>query len=543
MAMISAKTFARYAASPASFRRDLVLDVDGVARQFGDVMAPFQVRDFAALDTGLMKCNGRATADAKMRAYLERPRGHSKTTDIAILCVWALAFAARPIRGYAFAADQDQSKLLKDAMATIVRLNPWLAGILNVGKGNTVENIAAQHPGQGGKLEIFSSDVASSYGILPDLLVIDELTNWAGDGSLWHSLISSAAKRGSCFLAVISNAGFADSWQQSVRESARVDQAWYFSRLDGPQASWISRERLAEQERLLPAVAFRRLWLNEWSSGGGDALTEQDIAAAFFPTLRPLSTAIPGLEFVGGLDLGVSRDASAVCILGVRRRHADHGVIRLAFTKVWRPSKGKKVDLQQVEDCLFALHDRFNLRALNYDPWNAAHLASRLQAGGLSVHQRQLGRLHATTKVPMVEVPQTGQSLQKMASVLLEAFADRRLELYPDDELKRDLTRLRVEERQYGFRLTSPRDALGHGDLATAFALAMLAGSDLAARRKRAAGSAIDQSTTDTPFLRALRRHEADADEHLREMAALHAGGNNADGLEDWRQLMTQVGR
>ena len=119
--------------------------------------------------------------------------------------------------------------------------------------------------------------MGSSYGLLVDFIICDELVHWSGDGSLWHSIISTAAKRSNCLLVVISNAGFADSWQWDVRESARTDPAWLFSRLDGPQASWITPARLEEQRRMLPPMAFARLWLNQWSSGGGDALQEADV--------------------------------------------------------------------------------------------------------------------------------------------------------------------------------------------------------------------------------------------------------------------------
>ena len=48
--MINAKTFARYASSPSDFRADLIVDVDGIARRFGDVMDNWQRADFAAID-------------------------------------------------------------------------------------------------------------------------------------------------------------------------------------------------------------------------------------------------------------------------------------------------------------------------------------------------------------------------------------------------------------------------------------------------------------------------------------------------------------
>ena len=239
-----------------------------------------------------------------------------------------MSFAARPIKATAFAADKDQARLLRDAMETLIRLNPWLAGVLTV-EAHRVVVTAQGHPGEGGTLTIEASDVGSSYGILPDLIIADELVHWQGDSGLWHSLISSAAKRSNCLLVVISNAGFADSWQWAVREAARTDEAWHFSQLDGPRASWLSPERLAEQRRMLPAVAYARLWGNQWSSGGGDALTPADIAVAFVEGLQPMAGSEPGWLFVAGIDLGLTRDGSAVVVLAV----PDGGAGRAAF--VW----------------------------------------------------------------------------------------------------------------------------------------------------------------------------------------------------------------
>ncbi|MEZ6119025.1 MAG: terminase large subunit [Pirellulaceae bacterium] len=253
-----------------------------------------------------------------MRAYLERPRGHSKTTDLAVMAVWLLAFATRPLRGYSYAADRDQAALLRDAVDRIVRLNPWLAELICVDK-DKVTNIAKDHPGRDSMLRIETSDVASSYGILPDFVIADEFTHWQGDGSLWNSIISSAAKRRTCLLVGISNAGFVDSWQWKIREAIRQDPAWYFSRVDGPQASWMSDGRLDEQERLLPNIAFRRLWQNEWSPSGGDALRPEDIEAAFRKELKPFIYREADWDFIAGVDLGLKRDCSAVVTLAVGR--------------------------------------------------------------------------------------------------------------------------------------------------------------------------------------------------------------------------------
>jgi hypothetical protein len=59
---------ARWRADRMSFRREAIVLEDG--RRFGDVIEAWQAEDFAALD-----------APAHRHAYLERPRGHSKTGD------------------------------------------------------------------------------------------------------------------------------------------------------------------------------------------------------------------------------------------------------------------------------------------------------------------------------------------------------------------------------------------------------------------------------------------------------------------------------
>lgn len=466
--------------SPAAFRAALLIDSDSGPLPFKP--DDWQQKDFAALDDGWRRAViGTSHPAAKQRAWLERPRGHSKSADLGSMSAWALFASRRPLSGIAAAGDQDQASLLKQAISKLLAHNPWLARVLEV-QASRVVNLHT-----GSTLSIITSDAPTSYGLTPDFCIADEVTHWK-KRDLFDSLLSSAAKRSTCMFVIITNAGMSDDWQWKTREAVRVDPDWYFSRLDGPCASWIKPKLLAEQSRLLPSIAFARLWLNRWTTGGGDALTEGDIAAAFRADIAPQFSAVAGWDYVAGLDLGVARDSSALCILGVRRSHAGHGMIRLAAAKVWRPTPGSRVNLQDVEDAIADAHARFNLKACNYDPWNAAHLASRLQAGGLSMYSHNLGKHHSTSRVPMVETTPTPKNLQAMATVLIEAFTDHRIEMYPLPELHRDLRRLRVEERQYGFRLVAPRDATGHGDLGTAFSLALLAASDIASKRKVVVG-------------------------------------------------------
>ncbi|BBO32382.1 terminase large subunit domain-containing protein [Lacipirellula parvula] len=478
---MNAAKLAKYAENPAAFRDDLLVDADGSVKRFGQIMDDWQREDFAAIDPGLMRCAGRSDSDtAVMRAYLERPRGHSKTTDLAVIVIWALMFATRPIKGYCFAADSEQAALLRNAIDVILRLNPWLAEVIEVQKLSVV-NVHQTHPGFGASLTVSTSDVASSYGILPDLIIADELTHWLDSAEqLFGSLISSAAKRTGCLFVIISNAGFAETWQWKLRESIRNDEDWIFRRLDGPVASWMTEKTLAEQRRLLPGLAYNRLWLNEWSSAGGDALTKEDIAAAFKDDLQPMRGDERDYIFVAGLDLGLTRDCSAVVVLAVPEGGVA-GKIRLAHQKQWRPTLGQKIDLIEVEQYILSLEKQYGLEFIGFDPWQAEHLAQTLEAD--SGHRRRNSRRLYGNQPWMREIPPVAANLRQQATLTIECFGDRRIQLYDCEPLRRDLNRLRVEEKSYGCRLTSPRDGDGHGDTFSAFALALLMAHEVAGVR------------------------------------------------------------
>lgn len=497
--------------NPSKFRDFLLIDTDNGPVRLRDCLDDWQQEDFAALDDGWRRAVLGAKQEARyQRGWLERPRGHSKTQDIAVMATWALFASKRRISGVAAAGDADQARLLRDAIGRLCYVNPWLDSVLEVQTGKIIN----KHTGS--VLEVISSDAPTSYGLLVDFVICDELTHWV-KRDLWDSLLSSAAKRSTCMLLVIANAGMRDDWAWETREAVRQNDSWYFSRLEGPVASWIDADKLAEQESLLPSIAYRRLWLNEWTSGGGDALTEDVINDAFDNELQPMDFPHPDYDYVCGIDLGVSRDASAVCALGIMRNRTGHGKIRLANTKIWKPSKGKKVDLQAVENFIRELHARFGFQQLNYDSWQAAHMASRLQSAGMGT--LVFGRAEQRKSIlPVVEVPPTGKHLQAQATVLIEAFNARRVQLYDEPNLRRDLHRLRVEERPYGFRLVSPRDEHGHGDLASAFALALLAASEIASQSTYVVGSGnISQGEAMTGYENALHTFHQNQIEFERE--------------------------
>jgi phage terminase large subunit-like protein len=375
------------------------------------------------------------------------------------MATWFLLAARRAAKGYVVAGDRDQAGLALDAIESLVRLNPPLATL-------DVQSDRVRNPTNGAELAVMSSDEGTSYGILPSLIIVDELTHWTDNAEpLWHSLLSSAAKRESCLLVVISNAGRGEgsSWQWTAREMARESPGWYFSRLDGPVASWIAADRIDELRRSLPPAVFARLVLNQWSSTDGDLLGNEDIESAVTQSGPMRSRPDETWHYVVGLDIGVTSDRSACVTLGT---HRGSSRTRLTDVKTWAPQPGGEVDLSAVERYVIDLHRRFRLHRVVFDPTEARLLAQRLTRHG----------------IVCVAMPFTPSNLNLMASVLLQAFRAQVLDLYPDQQLLADLRRLSIAERGWGLRIEAPRDASGHCDSAIALSIALPLASELVHR-------------------------------------------------------------
>lgn len=264
-----------FASEPAAFRDALRIDSNGKPVPF--VRDPWQEQDFQAMDPAWLYATGRWTGVAPLRkAWLCRPRGHSKSLDLACMALWALCFAARPVHGVVGAGDQDQAGIIRSAARKLILLNAWLEESLDLQSWKIV------NPRTDSYLEILSADAATSWGTFePDFILLDEVSHWKSDG-LWNSLFSACEKRATCLLVVITNAGYTLHFSADLHERFSEAPDWYQHKLRGPQASWITDKQLASQRRGLSDAVFNRVWLNQWQSGIDQAVFRaEDIAAVF----------------------------------------------------------------------------------------------------------------------------------------------------------------------------------------------------------------------------------------------------------------------
>jgi len=325
--------------SPLLFREQLRVDPD-FNQPLREIMQPWQAADFAALDTAWLQLAGQpvpAQNPIFQRAYMERPRGHAKTSDMAIQLAWILLCSDKTVHGLAAAADRDQANLILQAVQRIARLNPELCDTLQFQKHNI------RNPDTDSRLEIISSNVQSSWGALPDFVICDELCHWE-QPDLWYSLLSSAAKRPNCVLAVLTNAGVGHGWQWDVREAARTNCNWYFSSLAGAQAPWISEPMLSEQRALLPRAVYQRLWENIWQATEGTYLTVEEVAACADVTLRQQSRGQSGLHYIAAIDYAEKHDLTVGVVV-----HRAHDHILVDRMDVVRPQANKPTSVAWVE--------------------------------------------------------------------------------------------------------------------------------------------------------------------------------------------------
>lgn len=456
------------AADPMAFFQGLIIpSAHGTAR-FAVVMAAHQQEWFEAIAPSLLAVAA-GQPPPITRFWSERTKGASKDSDCACVLLWLLAFSPRKLDMQVGAADRDQAHELKKAATDILRLNDWLAKRVEAQSWQLVCKAT------GSVCDIVATDVAGSHGARPDVVVMNELSHVTKE-EFSQNLLDNATKKPLGLVIICTNAGFENTWQAKWRGIAQQSPRWHFHKFDQP-APWISQEELEEAAGRNSRSRLLRLYYGHWPSTAGDALDADDLAAAVDETLYPMHGKSPGWFFVGGLDLGIKQDHSALVVVG---GHRETQQLRLAYAQSWQPQRGTgKVDLIAVERALLDADRRFGFATCGYDPYQAALMAQRV----------------SLQRVKMQEMTFTGANLNLMASTLLDVFRSRTLRLYRHSALIADLQRLTIEERSYGYRLSATRDERGHADLATALAIALPIAIELLGRSPVRVG-AVDLDRT-----------------------------------------------
>jgi phage terminase large subunit-like protein len=373
-----------------------------------------QLRDEAlALLAGLVIDGGRRWGDAAVDVqwedarevldlasetpyhWLGRSRGYDKTAGVAGMAIAAmLTQAPRGARLFTLAADRDQGGLVVDSVSGYTARTPELGSAL------TVDHFKVTAPRVGATLEVLPADAASSYGLRPWLLSIDELSVWSdtdGPRRLLDGVTSALAKMPGARCVVITSAGDPGHFSHRVREHALADPLWAVHEVAGPPP-WADAERLAEQKRrLLPSV-YARLFENVWTAGEDRLTTLEDVRACVGHDGDLAYQS--GHRYVASLDVGLTNDRTVSCVAHAEERAAGRVVVvdRLAS---WQGEKSRPVSLDAVESWVEEACRDYRC-GLVFDKYQAAHLAQRLKGRRVRTEEftfstANIGRLAVTT--------------------------------------------------------------------------------------------------------------------------------------------------
>ncbi|MEA2199445.1 MAG: hypothetical protein QOI89_41 [Solirubrobacteraceae bacterium] len=401
-------------------------------RRWVDAACDFQIEDATAILTGSTPYH-----------FLTRPRGASKTTDLAGIALAMLLDLDVREHLYWLAADVDQGRLAIDAARGFIDRTPALRGALAI-TASTIEATAT-----GARLDVLPADAASSWGLLPFALFADEIAMWPdapGPRALWESVSSAVAKRSDARLVVLSTSGDPAHFSRGILDHALTSPLWRVNEVPGP-SPWMDAERLAEQRARLSEAMYARLFLNRWTAGEDRLATVEELRRCV--TLDGPLDYDPAHRYVLGLDLGLKRDRTVAMVA-----HLDDRKVVLDRHAVWAGTRSAPVEIEAVEAWVLQAARSFRSPRIVVDPWQGVGLAQRLRSRGLAVEEFSF----------------TSASVGRLASALFNAIRDGNLALPADEELLDELAHVRLRESSPGvFRLD--HDSGRHDDRAVALAL------------------------------------------------------------------------
>ncbi len=395
------------------------------------------------------------------QAYIEIPRKNGKSQLIAGIGLYMLfcdGEAGAEI--YCCAGDKRQAAIVGDAARAMVRMEPELAR-----RGEVLRNVIVVQA-TASKLEILSSDADLKHGLNCSTLIYDEL-HTAPNRELWDVMVTSMGARVQPLVISITTAGTSRQtlcWEQheyaeKVRDGLIRDSAFLPVIFAAPEEmdfsdprAWeianpnldvsIKRGYIAEQakkavEQPQYEIAFRTLHLNQWTT-----VQRRWIPHDRWAKCREDFTLeeMDGRECFVGIDLSSTTDLTSVALIfpgadGYRvwvtsfvpEEKAD---IRERQDRVpyrtWArqghivSTPGNVIDYEHVDAVVRGYAERFVVRMIGYDPYNAQQLVNSWQSDGLPVTEVRQGFLTLSDPTKRFETLVLGVKLRHPGNPVLD---------------------------------------------------------------------------------------------------------------------------
>ncbi|ARD18667.1 terminase large subunit [Edwardsiella piscicida] len=367
-----------------------------------------------------------ATGRRKYRsAFVLVPRKNAKSTTAAILANWFLVMEEGQQDIYTAAVSRDQARIVFDDARQMSLLSKPLR------KRLTIQQHKMVYAKSNSLLKPLAAKAATIEGTNPSLAIVDEY-HLHPDNAVYSALELGMGARPEGLLFAITTAGsnvvsackqhydyccqILDGDEQNDSLFALIYELDDENEVDDP-AMWIKAnpnlnlsvdaDALAntiQKARGIPSQWVEMLtkrfniWCQgetPWMGSGAweacrDDYSEDDLA---------------GMECYAGLDLSSTNDITSVCYtfpsgreLLLLTRHylpeaqlqnpanKNRAVYRQWVKAGWiRTTPGDCIDYDRIRDDILHDAERFSIRLVGFDTWNATHLRTQLQGAGLDV--------------------------------------------------------------------------------------------------------------------------------------------------------------
>jgi hypothetical protein len=374
------------AKSLRSFLDYVVADVAPKPQRYGLVEEKWQrERNDRIIPAAMYIAGFNPQYDGPLFFYEGFHKGCDKSGTIARVAGWMLGYAKRQLRMCAAAKDREQAEVVYDSMKRTAELNPWLDKRLEFKRNQVLSKI------NGSRLDVLTSDAGGVAGPTPDVIIADELSQWA-DERFWDGLFGGAMKRSGIdpttkkpksynLTYVITNAGFKDTWQWRLRNTAKenLDGLWSF--YENPEYTilpqWLTPAVINGVRRSMSAQEAKRLIDNVWldlSEASERYFTSEDIDAAIGVPASPP----PGATVYLGCDYGEKKDRTALAVVWMD----DNGTVHVPDMTVYQGTVESPVQLEDIEHWIDLQLGRYPNAVPVIDPYQMLWLLQKYEKNG-----------------------------------------------------------------------------------------------------------------------------------------------------------------
>lgn len=353
------------------------------------------------------------------RVYCEIPKKNGKSTLCAGVGLYQLVGDGEGgAEVYSAASDQTQASIVHNEAISMADSSPELSAVLKINRSNK----AITFPATQSIYKALSGEADSKEGLNASAIIIDELHIWHGR-SLWDSLRYACRARQQPLVFVITTAGDdiqsvcyeqREYTKQVLRGDTKDTRLHGYIRCAEPEDDWTSEEiwkkanpsygltfpidrfkaDFEEACKIPSALAeWKRYSVNLWATGSNPWLRIEDWDAC---KKEYTEEDFLGMPCVGGLDLSKTRDMTALVL--VFKKDGEFYLLPYfwlpentiqdrknnEYFRVWKDTKllqatpGDVCDYRKVMADIIELSQKFDMRALYYDPLNAEPLTQEL---------------------------------------------------------------------------------------------------------------------------------------------------------------------